>query len=461
MSKQQKTEQRKVVELNSLEQINLDAAGLDIGSEEIYACVPESRTPNPVRHFGTCTADLHALSRWLADCGVTTVAMESTGVYWIPAYDVLTEAGFEVYLVNARHIKNVPGKKTDVLDCQWIQQLHTYGLLQASFRPSEDICALRALVRHRDSLIRCRATHIQHMQKALEQMNLKLVNVVADITGQTGMTIIRAILEGERDPHLLVSYRNPGCAKSEAEIARALEGHYRDEHLFTLRQAVELYDVYTQKIRACDDEIKAQYTAFKPPIDIEQDPLPPPRQRQRPGKDNMPHFDLRAELYKMAGVDLTQVDGINVLTAQVVLSEVGLDMSRWPSAKHFASWLSICPNNKITGGKIKKRGRRKTKNRAAQALRMAAQSLNRSQSALGAFYRRMRAKHGAEIANVAAAHKLARIIYFMLKNKTPYRDIGIDQYDAKYRERQVRNLQRQAKRLGFRLEPAPALTVVS
>ncbi len=259
----------------------------------------------------------------------------------------------------------------------------------------------------------------------------------------------------------MVSYRNPGCAKSEAEIARALEGHYRDEHLFTLRQAVELYDVYTQKIRACDDEIKAQYTAFKPPIDIEQDPLPPPRQRQRPGKDNMPHFDLRAELYKMAGVDLTQVDGINVLTAQVVLSEVGLDMSRWPSAKHFASWLSICPNNKITGGKIKKRGRRKTKNRAAQALRMAAQSLNRSQSALGAFYRRMRAKHGAEIANVAAAHKLARIIYFMLKNKTPYRDIGIDQYDAKYRERQVRNLQRQAKRLGFRLEPAPALTVVS
>ena len=461
MSRRQKTEEKTIVELNSLGQINLDAAGLDIGAEEIYACVPEGRAPNPVRHFGTCTADLHALAHWLSSCSVTTVAMESTGVYWIPAYEVLSDSGFEVYLINARHIKNVPGKKTDVLDCQWIQQLHTYGLLQASFRPDEDICALRALVRHRDSLIRCRATHIQHMQKALEQMNLKLVNVVADITGQTGMRIIRAILQGERDPFVLSSYRNPGCAKSEEEIARALEGHYRDEHLFTLRQALELYDVYTQKLRACDDEIQAKYAAFKPSIDVKRDRLPAPRQRPRPGKDNAPHFDLRAELYQMAGVDLTQIDGVNVLTAQAVLSEIGLDMSRWPTAKHFASWLSLCPNNQITGGKIKRRGRRKTKNRAAQALRMAAQSLNRSQSALGAFYRRLRAKHGAEIANVATAHKLARIIYFMLKNKTPYRDIGIEEYDAKYRERRVSSLQRQAKQLGFRLEPALSLNMVS
>jgi transposase len=459
--KQKKTEQHKAVDLNSLDQINLDAAGLDLGAEEIYACVPEGRSPNSVRHFGTYTTDLQALARWLRECSVTTVAMESTGVYWIPVYDVLTAAGFEVYLVNARHIKNVPGKKTDVLDCQWIQQLHTYGLLHASFHPDDDIRALRALVRHRDNLIRCRATHIQHMQKALEQMNLKLVNVVADVTGQTGMTIIRAILQGERDPFVLAGYRQPGCSKSELEIARALDGHYREEHLFTLRQAVELYDVYTQKILACDEEIAAKYSTLEPEIDIEEHPLPPSRQRQRPGKDNAPHFDLRAELYKMAGVDLTQIDGVNVLTAQVILSEVGTDMSKWPTSKHFASWLALCPNNKITGGKIKKRGRRKTKSRAAQALRMAAQSLNRSQSALGAFYRRMRAKHGAEIANVAAAHKLARIIYFMLKNKTAYRDIGVEQYDAQYRERRVQSLQRQAKRLGFRLEPVPATGMVS
>ena len=459
--RQKKTEQRKAVDLNSLDQIHLDAAGLDIGAEEIYVCVPEGRSSNSVRHFGTYTSGLQALALWLDECSVTTVAMESTGVYWIPVYDVLAAAGFEVYLVNARHIKNVPGKKADVLDCQWIQQLHTYGLLHASFHPDDELRALRALVRHRDNLIRCRATHIQHMQKALEQMNLKLVNVVADVTGQTGMTIIRAILEGERDPYVLAGYRQPRCVKSEREIAQALDGHYRDEHVFTLRQAVELYDVYTQKILTCDQEIAAKYSTLEPEIDIEEHPLPPPRQRQRLGKDNTPHFDLRTELYKMAGVDLTQIDGVNVLTAQAVLSEVGTDMSKWPTAGHFASWLALCPSNKITGGKIKKRGRRKTNSRAAQALRMAAQGLSRSQSALGAYYRRMRAKHGAEKANVAAAHKLARIIYFMLKNKTAYRDIGVDQYDAQYRERRVRNLERQAKRLGFRLEPVPAVAMVS
>ncbi len=299
------------------------------------------------------------------------------------------------------------------------------------------------------------------MQKALEQMNLKLVNVVRDITGVTGMTIIRAILRGERDPYVLAGYRQPGCAKGEREIAQALDGHYREEHVFTLQQAVELHDVYTEKILTCDEEIAAKYSTLQPEIDLEEHPLPPPRQRQRPGKDNKPYFDLRAELYKMAGVDLTQIDGVDVLTAQTVLSEVGTDMSKWPTAKHFASWLALCPNNKITGGKIKKQGRRKTKSRAALALRMAAQSLNRSQSALGAFYRRMRAKHGAEEANVAAAHKLARIIYFMLKNKTAYRDIGVEQYDAQYRERRLRNLERQAKRLGFRLEPVPSADMVS
>lgn len=456
MSKRDRQQAQKVVDLNSLEQINLNAAGLDIGAEEIYACVPPGRDSESVRQFGTFTADLHALAAWLTRCSVTSVAMESTGVYWIPVYEVLAEHGLEVWLINARHIKNVPGKKTDVLDCQWIQQLHTYGLLRASFRPTEEMCALRELVRHRGSLIRYRSAHIQHMQKSLEQMNLKLTEVVADITGVTGMTIIRAILRGERTPQQLAQYRQPGCAKSEVEIAMALQGHYRDEHVFTLRQAVELFDFYTQQMRTCDEEIEAKYSAFKPQVDIEQDAPPPPRQRPRPGKDNTPHFDLRGDLYRMTGVDLTQIDGINVLTAQEVITEIGLDMSKWPTVKHFTSWLSLCPNNQITGGKIKKRGRRKAKNRAAQALRMAAQSLNRSQSALGAYYRRMRAKHGPEKANVATAHKLARLIYFMLKNKTPYHDVGVEHYEEKYRQRQLRNLQRQAQRMGFRLEPLSA-----
>jgi hypothetical protein len=292
-------------------------------------------------------------------------------------------------------------------------------------------------------------------------MNLKRTEVVADITGVTGMTIIRAMLQGERDPQQLARYRQPGCARSEAEITKALEGHYRDEHGFTLRQAVELFDFYTQQMRRCDEEIEAKYSAFKPQVDLEQDPLPPPRQRPRPGKDNTPYFDLRSALYQMTGVDLTHIDGINVLTAQEVITEIGLDMSKWPTVKHFTSWLSLCPNNQITGGRVKKRGRRKTKNRAAQALRMAAQSLNRSQSALGAYYRRMRAKHGPEKANVATAHKLARLIYFMLKNKTPYHDIGLEQYEEKYRQRQLRNLQRQAQRLGFQLEPLAAKVGVS
>jgi transposase len=461
MSQKRKKQKHKVVNLDSLEQINLDAAGLDIGTEEIYACVPEGRDTESVRCFGTFTVDLHALAKWLRQCGVTTVAMESTGVYWIPVYELLTEYGFEVYLVNARHIKNVPGKKSDVLDCQWIQQLHTYGLLQASFRPDEDMCAVRALVRHRDNLIRYRAAHIQHMQKELEQMNLKLVNVVADVTGVTGMTIIRAILRGERDPKQLARYRQPGCRKSEDTIAKALEGNYRDEHLFALKQAVELFDFYTQQMRACDEELEAKYSAFKPQIDIEQNPLPPPRQRQRKGKDNNPLFDLRTELYKIAGVDLTQIDGINVLTAQKVITEIGVDMSKWPTVKHFCSWLRLCPNNKITGGRVHRRGRLKGHNRAAQALRMAAQGLSRSQSALGAYYRRMRAKHGPAKANVAAAHKLARIVYHMLKNKTPYRDVGPEAYEAKYRQRRIKNLERQARRLGLRLEPLPIEGMVS
>lgn len=461
MSKRRKKRQQKVVELENLEQINLNAAGLDIGDDEIYACVPPGRSEESVRCFETFTVDLHALADWLAECGVRTVAMESTGVYWIPAYEVLAERGFEVNLINARHIKNVPAKKSDVLDCQWLQKLHTYGLLRASFRPTEQMVALRAMIRHRDNLIRHRSVHVQYMHKALQQMNLKLNNVVADITGLTGLTIIEAIIAGNHDPEQLAKYRHPSCKRSEKEIAKALEGNYRSEHLFALKQAVEFYHFYNQQLQACDAEIEARYSAFKPQIDIEQEPLPPARQRRSKAKGNEPNFDLRLYLYQMTGVDLTQIDGVQVLTVQTVISEIGLDMTKWPTVKHFTSWLGLCPNNQVTGGQVKRRGRLKNRNRAAQALRMAAQGLNRSQSALGGYYRRMRAKHGPEKANVAAAHKLARIFYFMLKNKTPYRDIGLELYDQKQKQRRIRSLQSQAKRLGLSLQPIEPQAVVS
>ena len=272
----------KATKLDSLKQINLNAAGLDIGSAEIWACVPEGRDEVSVRVFETFTVDLNALADWLEGCGIDTVAMESTGVYWIPIYEILEERGFEVYLVNARHLSNVTGKKTDVLDCQWIQQLHTYGLLQASFRPEEDMVALRAYIRHRDNLIRDRASHIQRMQKALSLMNIQLNNVIRDITGETGLKIIRDIVAGQHDPVKLAQHRHPRCHSSEDEIAKALQGNYRPEHLFALKQALDLYDYYTQKIYECDVEIEAKFATFKPQVDLKENPLPPPKKKPRP-----------------------------------------------------------------------------------------------------------------------------------------------------------------------------------
>jgi transposase len=379
--RKRKTKKVEVPELEALQQINLNAAGLDIGDDEIYVAVPEGREEVSVRVFQTFTRDLYALVGWLQACGVDTVAMESTGVYWIPTYEILEEHGFEVYLVNARHIKNVPGKKTDILDCQWIQQLHTYGLLHASFRPPEDICALRALVRHRGNLIRSCASEIQRMQKALQQMNVKLTNVISDITGVTGMMIIRDIVAGERDPHKLAQHRDPRCAKSETEIAKSLEGNYRSEHVFALKQALEAYDFHQQQIKDCDLEIEKRYAAFEPKVDVAEKPLPPGKGRGTKPRGNEPDFSLREYLYQMAGVDLTQIEGVNALTIQKVLSETGVDMSFWPSVKHFTSWLSLSPHNDKTGGKVIRSRTKKTQNRAAAALRMAAQSLAHSQGA--------------------------------------------------------------------------------
>jgi transposase len=447
----------KVPELDSLKQINLNAAGLDVGATEIYVCVPEQRDPKPVRVFASFTADLYALADWLSQCGVTTVAMESTGVYWIPIFQILAQKGFEVYLVNAHYIKNVTGKKTDIFDCQWIQQLHTYGLLHASFRPDDLTCALRSLVRHRDMLLRYRASHIQHIQKALQQMNLKGANVLSDVTGVTGLRILRDIIAGVRDPHQLAQHRDWRCGKSETEIAKSLEGDYRAEHVFALQPAIELYDIYTEKLKACDGQIEQQLAQFTPQVDINESPLPPPTRRPTTRPKNHPGNDLRPALYQLAGVDLTQVDGLDIVSVQTILSEIGTDMSKWKTVKHFTSWLGLSPQNQKTGGKVIRTKTKKTDNRANLAFRQAAASLIHSKSALGNFYRRLRTKLGTPKAVVAAAHKLARIVYHMLKYRVPFDAVPPEQADAQYRERAIRQLQRKARQLGVTVivEPIP------
>ncbi len=386
-----------------LETINLYAAGIDIGSETHYVAIPQELDDQPVRSFPCFTADLENMAQWLINAGITTVAMESTGIYWIPAFEILESHGLEVRLVNARYVKNVAGRKTDVEDCQWIQQLHTYGLLNTAFRPDEEVCALRAYMRQRDNLVANRASHIQHMQKALRQMNLLLDNVVTDITGKTGLTIIRCIVEGERDPLQLAKHRDPHCKKTEQQIARSLKGHYRAEHLFALQQSVELYDVYDEKISACDRALASQLKQFDSKAD-DSDNMPDKPVKKRKSSSS-PDFDVRSELYRVTGVDLTAIDGIDENTALKILSETGTDMNRWPTAKHFASWLGLSPENKISGDKILSCKTKRIPNRASKALRMAAYSLTNSKSALGGYYRRMRSRLGAPKAITATDHR--------------------------------------------------------
>jgi transposase len=409
-----------------------------------------------VRRFATFTVDLHTLADWLIACEITTVAMESTGVYWIPIYEILEGRGLEVCLVNAHATKHVSGRKSDLLDCQWIQQLQTYGLLQASFRPAAEICTLRSYVRQRETLLRQRASHIQHMQKALHLMNLKLTSVISDISGTTGMLIIRAILAGECDPQRLAQFRDHRCKRSTDEIAKALTGHYQPEHLFALRQAVEAYDFSTQQLADCDAALAQQYAQLEPQVSSVAPGLAPKRQSRRA---HQPDFDLRNALYALTGVDLTAVEGIDTLVAQDLIAEIGLDMHKWPSEKHFASWLGLCPNHKSSAGRILSRQSKPTNNRANKALRLAAQSVSRSQSAVGAFYRRIRAKHGAPVAVTATAHKLARLVYHMLKERQPYRELPLERYAEQQRERAVRALQRQAQRLGLQLIPQATAAV--
>lgn len=433
-----------------LRHVNLDAAGIDIGAESHWVAVPEGRDPDgrSVREFGSFTADLHALADWLIQCGITTVAMESTGVYWIPLFEILDQRGFHVALVNPHHLKNVPGRKSDVDDCQWIQQLHTYGLLRGSFRPEDQICVLRGYLRQRAMLIRYASHHIQHIQKALDQMNIKLHRVVSDITGVTGLRIIRAILDGQRDPRTLAQLRDPRCRNTTETIAKSLEGNWREEHLFSLRQAVALFDAYQEQIVVCDAHTEACLATFDSRT---QDPPPsgPGRKPQR--SRNEVGFDAKSHLHRITGVDLTRIDGIDTHTALKLISEIGLDMTRWPTVKHFTSWLGLCPGNKTSGGKVLNSRTKPCANRAAAALRMAAQALHNSHSALGAFLRRKKSHLGSPKAITATAHKLARFVYSMLKHGSDYQDPGEHDYQNRYRTRVVSNLRKKAAAMGYSL----------
>ena len=434
-----------------LSQLNLNSAGIDVGATSHYVAVPADRSEQPVQEFEAFTADLYRLADWLTECGVETVVMESTGVYWIPLFGVLEERGFQVMLVDPRRIKNVPGRKTDVVDCQWLQQLHTYGLLSGAFRPGGDIRRLRSYLRQRAMLVEYASHHVQHMQKALTQMNVKLQHVIRDITGKTGMDIIEAIVKGERNPRRLARLRDPRIKADERTIAKSLRGHWREEHIFELAQAVELYRTYQAKIAECDREIEAQLERFEDRSDGE----PPAPNGKKRNQKNAPGFDVQGHLYRMTGVDLTRIDGVDGFTALKVVSEVGTDMTKWPSAKHFASWLGLSPHNRITGGRVISSKTKASANRAAAALRLAANALHRSGSALGAFLRRKKAHLGAPKAITATAHKLARIIYSMLRYGQRYVDAGAEYYERQYRQRALHTARRRAAQLGYQLVPMP------
>lgn len=436
--------------------LNPDTAGIDIGHREHWCAVPANRSAQPVRSFGTFTPDLEGLADWLKSCRIKTVAMESTGVYWIPVFQILERRGFQVLLVNARQVKNVSGRKTDVLDCQWIQRLHSCGLLNASFRPEDSMCVLRSYLRYRDELVSARSVQCQHMQKALQQMNVQLHQVLSDITGASGRRIIGAILAGERDGQKLAALADCRVRATAATIEKALQGDYRAEHLFVLKTAYELHALYEERIERCDEQIVAEMAELPSRVDPQAAPLPARKPGRKAHMDKVAGIDLREELYRWAGVDLTALEGIGVQTAQVVLSEIGTDMQRWRTEKHFTSWLGLCPDNRISGGKILSHHTRRVVNRVSDALRVAATTLEHSQTALGAFYRRMKGRLGPASAVTATAHKLARLIYRLLKYGESYVRQGAEMYEQKYRERLLHKLRKTAASFGLELTPKTA-----
>lgn len=438
--------------------INKNAAGLDIGAHEIMVCVSGPDNTQLVRSFGNYTIDLYAIAKWLNEYGVETVAMESTGIYWIPLFEVLETHHFHCLLISSRSLRRVPGRKSDVVDAQWIQTLHTYGLLTSSFRPEGDLVALRTLLRHRAGLLEHRSPHILHMQKALLQMNLQLSQVITDITGETGLRIIRAIVNGERDPHQLAGMRDRHCKKNEDDLAKALTGTWRQEHVFVLGQALELYDFYTEKIDQCDAQIQKTYSVIHPNWELSEmsnetapQHFAPKRLAKNAPKDGK---EIRVALKRICGVDLVQVHGFSVSLAQTIISEIGTDMSKFPNEKHFCSWLGLAPKNDISGGKVLISRTLKTRNRAGQAFRLAAVSVMRADCAFGAFYRRMKSRLGPAQATVATAHLMARIVYRMLKYHIEFEPLNVAEYERHYQEQQVKYLERKAAKFGFQLAPA-------
>ena len=439
---------RKGSKVARLPVVEPNAAGVDIGATEVFVAVPADRDPQPIRCFATFTADLQRLADWLEQCRIRTVAMESTGVYWIPLFQILEERKIEACLVNAQHLKNVPGRKTDVEDCQWIQHLHSVGFLRGSFRPNQEICAIRSLWRHRDNLIQLATVHLQHMQKALDQMNLQIHHVISDLAGTTGLAIVDAILAGERDVQKLAQLRDWRIRASKETIMKSLVGDYREEHLFTLRQSLESYRHYQRLIQEVDTQVKQMMRQLSARVDTTAKTLPPEKNpRKTPWRNEPPQ--LREDLYRAFGVDLTQIPGINTLTAQMLLTEVGPDLSRFPTVAAFCSWLRLCPEPepKISGGKVLSSKTRPSKNRAALSLRMAAQGLHRSQTFLGDYFRRMKSRLGTPKALTAAAHKLARIVYHMLTRRQEYDATVFQELERRVQDRK-RN---QARELGFDL----------
>jgi transposase len=435
----------------SLEVIHPDAAGIDIGNESHYVAVPQKRDSQPVRCFGCTTAELRAMADWLKQCEIRTVAMQSTGVYWIAVFDILEEAGFEVYLVNARETKNLPGRKSDVQESQWLMKLHTYGLLRNSFRPAQEIRTMRTYWRQRNDLVRSACRHIQRIQKTLTQMNIQLANVLSDLSGMTGQAIIKAIVGGERDPHELAAYRDPRVKASEEQIAQSLEGHWQPDLLFVLQQEQDGYEFCQKQISQCDRQLE-KYLLQREDRSHGA-PLPEEKRKVRLKKKhgNQPQFDLRSELFRMSGTDLTRIDGIDVLTAATIFSEAGYDMSRWETENHFVSWLRLCPDNRISGEKIIGQGRLPTNNRATIALKMAASGLRKSHTYLGAQFRRLRTKLGAPVATKAMAAKLARLVYRMLRYGMNYVDQGMEFYETQHRKLQINSLKRKAAQLGLQI----------
>jgi len=458
MNRKQRREMTRKIQSEdiSLEVIHPDAAGIDIGNESHYVAVPPQRDSQPVQRFGCTTAELKQMAAWLKQCGIRTVAMQSTGVYWIAVYDILEEAGLEVYLVNARDTKNLPGRKSDVQESQWLMKLHTYGLLRNSFRPSQEIRTMRTYWRQRNDLVQSAGRHIQRMQKTLTQMNLQLANVLSDISGVTGQAIIKAILAGERDPDKLAEFRDPRVKARKGDIARSLEGNWQEDLLFVLQQEEDGYEFCQKQMTECDQRLEHYLQQRDDRSAGASLPEEKRKERHKKRKGNKPRFDLRTGLFRMTGTDLTRIDGIDVMTATTILSEVGWDMSKWETEDHFVSWLRLCPDNRISGDKIIGKGRLPTNNRVSTALKMAASTLRTSQTYLGAQFRRLKSRLDTPVAIKAMAAKLARLVYRMLRYGMKYVDRGAEFYEAQHRERQIKHLKSKASKLGFQIIQVPA-----